>query len=44
MVEPRVFGEGAGSAEVPRGILFHVYELADEDRIADANLIITEWE
>ena len=40
LVEPRFYGEGVGSADVPRGILFHEYELDDEGRIADANLII----
>ena len=40
LVEPRFFGKGTGSTEVPRGILFHEYELDDDGRIAEANLII----
>jgi coenzyme F420-reducing hydrogenase alpha subunit len=40
MVEPASFGKGAGSAEVPRGILFHEYELDKDGTIAGANLII----
>jgi coenzyme F420-reducing hydrogenase alpha subunit len=40
LVPPRHFGRGAGSAEVPRGVLFHDYEFDDDGRIAAANLII----
>ncbi len=43
-VEPRVpptrFGRGAGAAEVPRGLLFHEYEIDSDGRICDSNLII----
>ncbi|MBU0717361.1 MAG: Ni/Fe hydrogenase subunit alpha [Planctomycetes bacterium] len=40
LVEPVRFGRGAGSAEVPRGILFHEYELDDQGIIVGSNLII----
>jgi len=40
LVEPRFFGKGAGSAEVPRGILFHEYELGEDGRIVNADLVI----
>jgi coenzyme F420-reducing hydrogenase alpha subunit len=40
LVEPSFFRKGAGSAEVPRGILFHEYELDDDGRIQQADLII----
>jgi coenzyme F420-reducing hydrogenase alpha subunit len=40
LVEPQYFGKGAGSAEVPRGILFHEYELDQDGMIANADLII----
>jgi sulfhydrogenase subunit alpha len=33
-------GEGAGSCEVPRGILFHHYQIGDDGRVAGANCII----
>lgn len=33
-------GEGAGSAEVPRGILFHNYTIGDDGRVVGANCII----
>jgi sulfhydrogenase subunit alpha len=33
-------GEGAGSAEVPRGILFHNYTIGDDGKITGANCII----
>lgn len=39
-VEPTRFGRGAGAAEVPRGVLFHEYEVGADGRIAGANLII----
>lgn len=37
---PRGFGRGVGAVEVPRGLLFHEYELDGEGRIREANLII----
>lgn len=40
LVEPTRFGTGAGSADVPRGILFHEYELDEGGKIAGANLVI----
>ncbi len=33
-------GRGVGAAEVPRGVLFHDYELDDDGNIVDANCII----
>ena len=33
-------GKGAGSCEVPRGILFHNYEIGNDGRITGANCII----
>ncbi len=33
-------GKGAGACEVPRGVLFHNYEIADDGKIAGANCII----
>jgi coenzyme F420-reducing hydrogenase alpha subunit len=33
-------GSGAGSVEVPRGILFHNYEIGADGRVAGANCII----
>ena len=33
-------GRGAGACEVPRGVLFHEYTVADDGRIAGANCII----
>ncbi len=33
-------GKGAGACEVPRGILFHNYEIGDDGNIAGANCII----
>ncbi len=33
-------GRGVGAAEVPRGVLFHDYEIDDEGTIGDANCII----
>jgi sulfhydrogenase subunit alpha len=33
-------GEGAGSCEVPRGILFHNYQIGDDGKVAGANCII----
>ncbi len=33
-------GEGAGSCEVPRGILFHNYQIGDDGRVTGANCII----
>jgi sulfhydrogenase subunit alpha len=33
-------GEGAGSCEVPRGILFHNYEIGDDGNVIGANCII----
>jgi sulfhydrogenase subunit alpha len=33
-------GEGAGSCEVPRGILFHNYAIGEDGRITGANCII----
>ena len=40
LVSPKRFGRGAGAAEVPRGVLFHEYELDGKGRIEGANLII----
>ena len=40
LVEPTKFGKGAGSSDVPRGILFHEYELDSDGMITGANLII----
>ncbi|MCP4593820.1 MAG: Ni/Fe hydrogenase subunit alpha [bacterium] len=40
LVEPTRFGQGAGTAEVPRGILFHDYTVNDDGYITDSNLII----
>jgi coenzyme F420-reducing hydrogenase alpha subunit len=40
VVKPSRFGTGVGATEVPRGILFHQYELDGDGRIAGANLII----
>ena len=40
LVEPTRFGKGAGSSDVPRGILFHEYELDDKGIIIGSNLII----
>lgn len=39
-VQPTRFGRGVGATEVPRGILFHEYELDEKGKIAGANLII----
>lgn len=39
-VRPEGFARGVGAVEVPRGILFHEYELDGEGRIRDANLVI----
>ncbi len=33
-------GRGTGAVEVPRGLLFHEYEVDDQGTIVDANLII----
>ena len=33
-------GKGVGSCEVPRGILFHNYEIGDDGKIVNANCII----
>ena len=33
-------GEGVGSCEVPRGILFHNYQIGDDGRVTGANCII----
>jgi len=33
-------GEGVGSCEVPRGILFHDYQIGDDGRVIGANCII----
>ena len=33
-------GEGAGSCEVPRGILFHNYTIGDDGKVVGANCII----
>ncbi|MCU0502863.1 MAG: Ni/Fe hydrogenase subunit alpha [Anaerolineae bacterium] len=33
-------GEGAGSCEVPRGILFHNYQIGDDGNVIGANCII----
>lgn len=42
--EPHKFagkgGTGVGSCEVPRGILFHDYEISDDGKIVNANCII----
>jgi coenzyme F420-reducing hydrogenase alpha subunit len=38
-VKPRA-GRGVGAVEVPRGLLFHEYEVDDSGTIVDANLII----
>jgi len=40
LVKPSRFGTGVGATEVPRGVLFHQYELDGDGRIAGANLII----
>lgn len=40
LVQPAKFDRGAGSAEVPRGILFHEYGVDSQGRIDMANLII----
>lgn len=40
LVPPSRFGRGVGASEVPRGVLFHEYELDGQGRITDANLII----
>ncbi len=40
LVEPTHFGRGVGSSEVPRGILFHEYELDEKGIIVGSNLII----
>ncbi len=40
IVQPTRFGRGVGATEVPRGILFHEYELDEKGKIAAANLII----
>lgn len=40
LVRPSHFGVGVAAAEVPRGTLFHEYELDDDGRIASANLVI----
>ena len=40
LVKPSHFGRGVGIAEVPRGILFHEYEINDDGMIAGANLVI----
>jgi len=39
-IEPNRFGRGIGAAEVPRGVLFHEYELDANGKIIEANLII----
>jgi coenzyme F420-reducing hydrogenase alpha subunit len=33
-------GEGAGACDVPRGILFHNYQIGDDGRVVGANCII----
>jgi coenzyme F420-reducing hydrogenase alpha subunit len=33
-------GKGVGACEVPRGILFHDYEIGDDGKIVNANCII----
>jgi len=33
-------GAGVGSCEVPRGILFHNYEIGDDGKVVNANCII----
>ncbi|MBI5030903.1 MAG: Ni/Fe hydrogenase subunit alpha [Chloroflexi bacterium] len=33
-------GEGVGACEVPRGVLFHNYEIGDDGKIVNANCII----
>jgi len=38
--QPARFGRGAGATEVPRGILFHEYELDQQGRVTESNLII----
>jgi sulfhydrogenase subunit alpha len=40
LVEPEHFGRGVGMAEVPRGLLFHEYELDDDGIISGSNLVI----
>ncbi|UCE59721.1 MAG: Ni/Fe hydrogenase subunit alpha [Phycisphaerales bacterium] len=40
LVEPTRFGKGVGSTDVPRGILFHEYELDENGIIVGSNLII----
>jgi coenzyme F420-reducing hydrogenase alpha subunit len=39
-VQPVHFKSGASAAEVPRGVLFHEYELDKDGRISGANLVI----
>lgn len=40
LAQPTHFGRGAAAVEVPRGLLFHEYEVDAAGRIVDANLII----
>ncbi len=40
LVPPARFGSGVGAAEVPRGLLFHEYNVDQQGRIDSANLII----
>jgi sulfhydrogenase subunit alpha len=40
LVKPTRFGQGIGAVEVPRGLLYHEYNLDSKGRIEGANLII----
>ncbi|MFH1418946.1 MAG: Ni/Fe hydrogenase subunit alpha [Planctomycetota bacterium] len=40
LVEPSRFEQGAGAAEVPRGLLFHEYGVDAKGKIESANLVI----
>lgn len=40
LVAPSTFGRGASAVEVPRGILFHEYEYAEDGTCLSANCII----
>lgn len=40
LVQPTRFGRGASAVEVPRGILFHEYEYAEDGTCLSANCII----
>lgn len=40
LAAPERFGHGVGAAEVPRGVLFHEYDLDGRGRIRESNLVI----